>query len=100
MNVALRWKKAGFGVLQGAVLGPALLNILHSNLYLGIDNIDIGSYADNNNIYDTGELLFSWEECSKIIFSVLYWLSIKILNKLGLHLIMSGKHLILFCCWN
>ena len=73
MNVALRWKKAGFGVLQGAVLGPALLNILHSNLYLGIDNIDIGSYADNNNIYDTGELLFSWEECSKIIFSVLYW---------------------------
>ena len=73
MNVALRWKKAGFGVLQGAVLGPALLNILHSNLYLGIDNIDNGSYADDNNIYDSSELLFSWEECSKIIFSVLYW---------------------------
>ena len=73
MNVALRWKTAGFGVLQGAVLGPALLNILHSNLYLGIDNIDIGSYADDNNIYDSGELLFLWEQCSKIIFSVLYW---------------------------
>ena len=64
MNIALRWNKAGFGVLQGAILGPALLNIYHSNLYLGIDNTDIGSYADDNNISDTGDCM-SYFSCGR-----------------------------------
>ena len=34
MHMAHGWKKAEFGVLEGTILGPMLLNILHSNLYI------------------------------------------------------------------
>ena len=73
IHIAYRWKETGFGVLQGATLGPMLLNILHSNLYLGVDNTDFPSDADDNNISDIGNCMSSFflrEKCSSIILVI------------------------------
>ena len=55
--MAHRWKGTRFGVLEGAIFGSILLNILDGNLYIGTDNTDFVSYADDNNIYDTGDCI-------------------------------------------
>ena len=62
-------------VLQGAILGPILLNILYSNLYLGIDHIDLASDADDNNIYYIGDCMSSFFRESNVrnVFPVLSW---------------------------
>ena len=36
------------------------LNILHSNLYIGVGNADFVSYADDNSIYDTDDFTSSF----------------------------------------
>ena len=75
IHIAHRWKGTGFGVLQGTILGPKLLNILHSNFYLGVDNIDFASDADDNNIYDIGDCMSSFFRGRNIrnVFPVLSW---------------------------
>ena len=75
VQISHRWKKTRFFVLQGTILGSILLDILHSNLYLGVDNTDFASYADDNNIYDTGDCM-SYFFCGtniQNVFLVLSW---------------------------
>ena len=55
--MAHRWKGTGFGVLESTILGPILPNILDGNFYIGTDNTDFARYADDNNIYDTGDCI-------------------------------------------
>ena len=60
MHIAHRWKKIVFAVMKGSILRPILLNILHSNLYIGVGNADFVSYADDNSIYDTNDFTSSF----------------------------------------
>ena len=51
--MAYRWKETGFGVLEVTTtdeLGPIILNILHGNLFIGVDTTDFSSCTNNNNI--------------------------------------------------
>ena len=45
------WKRVLFAVLQGSILGPILLNIFLSDLFLFIKETDFASYADDNTIF-------------------------------------------------
>ena len=44
------WEDTLFGVPQGSILGLILFNILLSDLFLLVDNVDIANYADDNTI--------------------------------------------------
>ena len=40
-----------FGVVQGSILGPVLLNIFLCDLFLIMNNTELASYADDNTPY-------------------------------------------------
>ena len=44
-----------FGVTQGSILRPLLLNIFLADLFFIISDIDIASYADDNKQYNTAD---------------------------------------------
>ena len=44
-----------FGVSQDSVLGPILLNIFLSGLFLVLNDIDIASHANDNTLYEACE---------------------------------------------
>ena len=41
-----------FGILQGSILDPLLLNVLLAHQFLILNEIDIVNYADDNTSYD------------------------------------------------
>ena len=58
------WEEIMFGVPQGSIIGPLLLNIFLCDLFLIMENVDIASYADDKTPYTTGN---SIEEVIQIL---------------------------------
>ena len=61
-----------FGVPRGSILGPILFNIFLCDLFLILENNYIGSYADDNTPYTTGnsivEVIPKLENAAKTLF--------------------------------
>ena len=85
-----------FGVPLGYILGPILLNIFLSDLFLVVQNVDFASYADDNTIYDVGnnidEVIFLLQESSEKLFK---WFADNLMktNEDKCHLIASRNKL-------
>ena len=66
------WEEIPFGIPQGSMVGPILLNNFLSDLFLVVQNVDFAKYADDSTIYDAGdnidEVIFSLQESSKKLF--------------------------------
>ena len=66
------WQEIMFGVPQGSILGPLLLNIFLCDLSLIMENIDIANFADDNTPYTTGnsteEVIRKLENAAQTLF--------------------------------
>ena len=101
------WEEILFGVPQGSILGSLLFNIFVCDLFDFMDdNVNIGSYADDNNPYISGrnikEIIATLENTSITMFSWFKFNGMKA-NPDKCHLLLSsdekcnasiGNHLI------
>ena len=66
------WEEILFGVLQGSILGPLLIDAFLCDLFLIMNNFDIVSYSDDNTPYAVGnniqELIVKLQNSSKTLF--------------------------------
>ena len=92
-NAYSSWEEILFGVPQGSILGPILLNIFLSDLFFVLKDTDFASYADDNTIYDIGDsindVIASLQDSSEKLFK---WFSDNQLkgNTDKCHLIVSS----------
>ena len=70
-NIYSSWSELLFGVPQGSIVGPLLLNIFLCDLFLFIPNFNVASYGDDTTPYSTGKdvmkVLSDLEEASVIL---------------------------------
>ena len=65
------WPEIVFGVTQGSILGPQLLNIFLCDLFMFLPRNGIANYADDNTLYSTGtgihNIISDLEQASDIL---------------------------------
>ena len=66
------WLEIVFGVPQGSIISPLLLNIFLADLFFILNDVDIASYADDNIPYaivdDINSVITSLKKTSKALF--------------------------------
>ena len=91
------WHEIIFGIPQGSILDPLLLNIFLIDLFFIDDNIDIASYADDNTPYisakNIDEVILSLEKATDTLFK---WFSDNVMksNAVKCHLLVSTNNAI------
>ena len=90
------WEEILFGVPQGSILGPLLLNLFLCDMFFAMNDIDFASYADDNTPYVSSG---SIEDVIRILendsIKLFKWFSDNIMkaNKNKCHLVVSSnKH--------
>ena len=66
------WEEILSGVPQGSILGPILLNIFLSDLFLVVKDVNFASYADDNTIYQSGRNV-DVTAFSRKKFALVFW---------------------------
>ena len=70
------WEEILFGVPQGSIFGPLMLNIFICDLFFITNGIDFASYADDNTPFIIGEgiddVIFKLQNASKTLFQWFY----------------------------
>ena len=89
------WKDKCYGVPQGSILGPLLLNIHLCDLFYFLENTDIASYGDDNAFYSAQKnrqtVINTIETSSQVLFN---WFSENFMKvNSGKSHLLAQKHL-------
>ena len=88
------WKDIEFGVPQGSILGLLLFNIHLCDLFYFLEDLDIGSYADDTTIYtvkENKESVINTLETSSVILFKWFENNFMKANSDKSHLLLSCK---------
>ena len=88
------WSETLFGVSQGSIIGPLLLNIFICDMFYFLEDFDIVNYADNSTLYNADKniefIVNNLDHLSSILFKWLNDNSMK-LNTGKCHLPVPGN---------